>query len=243
MLKITENSMRLRAFRRLSTALMLLGIVMEGSAPAPLRLLFIGNSLTVTNDVPAMVEALARANGERIITRTVAFPNYSLEDHWNQGDARRAIAEGGWSCVVLQQGPSALPESRMLLVDYARRFAEEARRVHARTALFMVWPESSRARDFDGVKLSYQTAAHEAGGIFLPAGEAWRVAWRRDATLVFYGPDGFHPTQLGSYLSALVIYQGLTGKPSVRSARSLVPEADAPVLLEAAAQALGRDGK
>jgi hypothetical protein len=204
---------------------------------APLRVLFIGNSLTAANDLPAMVEALAKANGEAIVTRMVAIPNYSLEDHWNRGDAKRAIAEGGWSFVVLQQGPSALPESRVLLVEYARRFAAETAKIHARTALFMVWPASSRAFDFDGVRLSYEAAAREVGGVFLAAGEAWRTAWRSDAKLEFYGTDGFHPTKLGSYLAALVVYQGLTGKTAMRSAVVLATEAEWRVLQQAAARA------
>jgi cyanophycinase-like exopeptidase len=96
------------------------------AAAAPLRLLFIGNSLTYVNDVPALVQAIGKANGEKIETRMVAYPDYSLEDHWNGGDARRALAEGGWSFVVMQQGPSSQPDSRVLLVEYAKRFGKEA---------------------------------------------------------------------------------------------------------------------
>ena len=87
------------------------------------RVLFVGNSLTTTNDLPAMVESLSvGGGGPRLDCHAVAFPGYSLEDHWNRGDAARAIGAGGWAAVVLQQGPSALPESRALLVEYARRF-------------------------------------------------------------------------------------------------------------------------
>jgi hypothetical protein len=223
--------------------LLSIAIIAQGAAPraAPIRVLFIGNSLTVTNDVPATVEALAKANGERIVTKTIAYPNFSLEDHWSQGHSRRVIAEGGWSFIVLQQGPSALPESRVLLVDFAKRFAKEAKRVKARTALFMVWPAWSHSGDFDGVKLSYEAAAREAGAVFLPAGDAWRLAWKQDANLKFYGPDGFHPSQLGSYLAALVIYQGLTGKPPVRLAASFVSGAQLKILQQAASQALGHE--
>jgi hypothetical protein len=210
-------------------------LLLAGAASAQDRVLFIGNSLTAANDLPAMVEAIAKANGARIATRTIAFPNYSLEDHWNRGDARRAIAEGGWRFVVLQQGPSALPESRALLVEYATRFAAEAARVRARTAFYMVWPASARVFDFDGVKLSYAAAARETGGIFLAAGEAWRAAWKRDANFALYGPDGFHPTPLGSCLAALVIYEGLTVKPAARPAPGLAAEGDWRVLREAAA--------
>ncbi len=70
--------------------------------------------------------------------------NFSLEDHWNQGNARAAVAKGSWSFVVLQQGPSALPESSVLLREYARRFAGEARKTGARTALYMVWPAKAQ---------------------------------------------------------------------------------------------------
>jgi len=158
--------MRRFTLLRLSIALVF-GICSQGALAAPLRVLFIGNSLTATNDVPALVEAIAKANGEQIVTATIAYPNFSLEDHWQKGDAKRAIAAGGWSFVVLQQGPSALPESRLLLVDFAKRFAKEAKRVNARTALFMVWPATNRTGDFDHVKLSYETAAREAGAVFL----------------------------------------------------------------------------
>ena len=178
----------------------------SGTSETP-RVLFIGNSLTTVNDVPDLVNQLATASHLEFHYRTVAFDGYSLEDHWNRGEAQRAIADGGWSCVVLQQGPSALPESRVSLREYTKRFDREARRVGARTALYMVWPSSDRRGDFEGVRRSYAGAAHEVGGIFLPVGEAWREAWRRDGRLNLYSRDGFHPTILGSYLAALVMYQ------------------------------------
>src|SRR5204862_8244869 len=70
------------------------------------RVLFIGNSLTEANGLPAMVETLSRqGGGTPISAASVVFGGFSLEDHWNQGTAQRRIAEGGWSIVVLQQGP------------------------------------------------------------------------------------------------------------------------------------------
>jgi hypothetical protein len=72
-------------------------------APASGGVLFIGNSLTQANGLPAMVETFSLKAGTPIGTASVAFGGYSLEDHWNQGAAQRRIAEGGWSIVVLQQ--------------------------------------------------------------------------------------------------------------------------------------------
>lgn len=181
-----------------------------------LSVLFIGNSLTAANDLPAIVESLGRATGRQTVATTaVTANNFSLEDHWNQGNARAAIAKGGWSVVVLQQGPSALPESRVLLRDYATRFAAECTKVGARTALYMVWPAKARTRDFDAVSESYALAARDVGGLLLPAGDAWREAWRREPSLALYSDDGFHPSELGSYLAALAIWRGLSGESVV----------------------------
>jgi hypothetical protein len=177
-----------------------------------LRVLFIGNSLTAANDLPGTVESLSRARGDLTLEATaITASNFSLEDHWNQGSARATVAKGNWSFVVLQQGPSALPESRVLLREYARRFAGEARKTGARTALYMVWPSKARARDFDAVSESYGLAARDVDGVLIPAGDAWREVWRRDPETTLYGSDDFHPSALGSYVAALTIWRALSG--------------------------------
>ena len=202
------------------------GVATRGQAPTPLpasataRVLFVGNSLTLTNDLPATVAALAKAAGRQIQSETVAFNDFSLEEHWAQGEARARIARGGWTFVVLQQGPSALPESQVLLREFTKRFDAEIRRAGARTALYMVWPSRDRFGDFDGVSKSYTTAANDVGGVLLNAGDAWRAAWKLDPTLALYGPDHFHPNDAGSYLAALVMVNRLfgispTGLPSL----------------------------
>ena len=209
--------------------------------PAPVRVLFIGNSLTYSNDLPGMVAAIGRGEGRAIAVEVIARPDFSLEDHWQQGDARRAIARGGWTVVVLQQGPSALPESRRLLVDYAGRFAREIAQSGARTALYMVWPSIGRRGDFPAVSASYAAAADTLNGVLMRAGDAWREAFRLDPTLQLYGPDGFHPSRLGTQLAALVVYEQLTGFPA--SAGAELPGAtprQAEVLRQAAAAVAAR---
>lgn len=193
-----------------------LGVV-AAARPAPqaasIRVLFIGNSLTGANDLPGQVRAIAQAAGAGPTeTAAVVRPGFSLEDHWTDGVARRAIAADRWNLVVLQQGPSSQPESRLVLREYVRRFDREIRRAGARTALYMVWPSRARLRDFDAVRDSYTIAARDVDGLLMPAGEAWRAAWRHDAGLPFYDRDEFHPSTLGSYLAALTVVAALTGR-------------------------------
>jgi hypothetical protein len=194
--------------------LVLLALFAAASALATqnktLRVLFIGNSLTYANELPAMVREIARAaGGVRLDVLDVAKPDFGLVEHWQDGEASKAIARGRWDLVVLQQGPSSQPDSRVILREYVKRFDEQIRQVGARTALYSVWPSRARSRDFDGVSESYTVAAKDVGALLMPAGEAWRAAWRRDPALPLYDRDGFHPSQLGSCLAALVVYKAI----------------------------------
>lgn len=220
------------------------------AAPAPgeptaSRVLFIGNSLTEANDLPAMVETLSRqGGGPPISAASVVVGGFNLEDHWNQGTAQRRIAEGGWSIVVLQQGPSSLPASQVDLREWTARFNTVIRASGARTALYMVWPESNRREAFDAVSRSYARAAEDVTGMLFPVGEAWRVAWRRDPSVPLYGPDGFHPTTTATYLAALVIYQQISGRSPVGlPAWTQVPAERARLLQEAALEANAQFGR
>src|SRR5512132_2395572 len=104
-----------------------------GSAAAPdaagqPAILFIGNSLTAQNDLPRRCALVAAASGTSVVTESVTMSGASLLDHWNDGRARRAIASRRWAAVVLQQGPSTLPESREELTRLSALFGAEIRR-------------------------------------------------------------------------------------------------------------------
>ena len=210
--------------------------------------LFIGNSLTESNDLPGMVQALAESAGTPgLRTAAIVGGGAALEDHWRSTLTLETIAQGNWRFVVLQQGPSSLPESRANLREWTARFAERIRSARGEPALYTVWPEQSRFKFFDDVIESYRLAAEDVGAVELPAGAAWLMAWDLDPALQLYGPDRFHPSLEGSYLAALVIYGGLSGRSPVGLPASFrlpdglvrhVAPATATILQQAAEQAL-----
>jgi hypothetical protein len=190
------------------------------------RILFIGNSLTGVNDLPAIVCRLAAAGGRRAVCQAVIGDGYALEDHIADGRAPQRLEKERWSIVVLQQGPSALESSRVNLRQWAAKFATLIRDGGGRPALYAVWPANDRTFDFPRVSESYRLAASDVDGLFFPAGDAWLAAWRRDPTLPLYAADDFHPTPAGSYLAALVIYRVIWGPlPPVFSNRAFIASA------------------
>ena len=214
---------------------------MRADENARLNILFIGNSLTNSNDLPGLLEALIDSTDfGPVHIESIARGSYALEDHWKYTIAPKIIARGGWDIVVIQQGPSAseggLPipkysriinsgmtksvlraelyvtEDRTSLLKYAKSIDAEVTKQVGRTALFQVWPAGYRLSDYDGVCASYRTAAEQIDGLLFPVGEAFRMARRRHTGLSLLQGDDFHPNPNGTYLAALVMFQQVTGR-------------------------------
>lgn len=177
-----------------------------------LKVLFVGNSLTYTNQLPELVKELGEQDGLEIKYTSLSFPNYALEDHWNAGKLQEELDKEEYDLVIAQQGPSALPESQELLLEYCKKFRKLCDAKKTKLALYMVWPSRSRFFDLDNVIYSYTHAAKKTKSLLCPAGLAWKNAWALDSSLALYGPDNFHPGIDGSVLAALTIYAAITGK-------------------------------
>jgi hypothetical protein len=179
---------------------------------AQINILFVGNSLTYSNDLPSLVEKLAKDDGVKIKTMMIAFPNYALEDHWNETNVAEALTKTRFDYVIFQQGPSALPASRTNLIEYALKFNGLCQANNTKMCLYTVWPSGDRSFDFTNVINSYRIAADTTGKIALQAGLAWKKILDEKKDFPLYSADGFHPTIHGSFLAALVVYATLFKK-------------------------------
>jgi hypothetical protein len=174
--------------------------------------LFVGNSLTATNDLPGRVQAIARSLGEiQLDVGSYTPGGYALEDHWRDSTTRATVEAGGWDVVVFQQGPSSLPSSGVNLREWTATWARTVREHGGRPALLTVWPEQARGYALANVIQNYRAAAVAAKAGLFPAGLAWSRCLAVAPRIRLYGPDGFHPAPVGTYLAALVVYSGLAG--------------------------------
>jgi hypothetical protein len=184
---------------------------LAADAPAG-AILFIGNSLTYANDLPAMLRRVAQAAGADLRVDLAAGPNMAVIDHTAEGsDALRKLEGGRWDAVVLQQGPTPSGICRDTLVIAAMRLAPAIARAGGRPALFLPWTRQSYTGPIDDVAESATRAARAVGGIVLPVGIAWRKALAADPSLALYAGDGYHPAPAGTLLTALTTYDRLVG--------------------------------
>jgi hypothetical protein len=219
----------------------------EEEPPNAFRVLFIGNSLTYTNDLPGILEALADSAGvaRPLVTAAVAGADFSLEDHWNDGTAREGLRARAWHVVLMQQGPSSLPQNALHLAEWSDRWAAEIRATEARPGLYMVWPVPGGS--YQAVSDAYRNAAEQIDGMLAPVGEAFREVLRGESDVALFLGDAFHPSPYGTYLAAIVMLAVLYDVEPVGLPRELrtergavlrVPAAEALVLQQAAAHAV-----
>jgi len=67
----------------------------------PTKVLFIGNSFTARNNLPGLIGQMAASLGKKFKYQLISAGGASLRAHWNAGEARKAIKEGRFECVVL----------------------------------------------------------------------------------------------------------------------------------------------
>lgn len=206
----------------------------ETPPPArPLNVLFIGNSYTYNNNLPALVEGLAASATppRRIRTRAVTRPGVRLQQHWDRGEALAALRQGPWDYVVLQEqstlglllieGRHEVNDPELAFHPYARRFAEEARKAGAQPLFLLTWARRDTPESQARLTQAYMSVARELWAPIIPAGLAWARARQEDPGVVLYHRDGSHPSPAGSYLTASALYATLTGKSPVGLASTL----------------------
>jgi hypothetical protein len=233
--------------------LMVCGSLHAEEKQTPKRLLFIGNSLTASNDLPSLVQQLfVTLNQPKPFVEAIVMPGSSLGDHWrNNPKLKQTIIEGKWDYIILQQGPSSLAASQRELLQDMATAKPWLKQSNAKACLFMVWPDTSRHRFFPQVRDAYANAAKAVDGVFLPAGLSLQYI-REEAPTVNLFNDGLHPNQLGTYLAAYVIAARLTSaKPAQLPARynwlqgytvTLAPK-EHQLCINAVKAALADDGK
>ena len=187
----------------------------------PMRVLFVGNSYTYFNNLPCLVSELGKSRGRPIEATMIAEGGATLGRHW-ENDATRAEVRKDWDAIVLQtqsafgvtyfvDGVNRISDTSSLLRD-ARNFTSAIGKRKTRAVLYEQWKaQAAPARDQLAIHVAFADAARALGASVMPAGDAWELAERQVEAKTLYAVDGSHPSQIGSYLTALTAYATLTG--------------------------------
>ncbi|MFL6846410.1 MAG: DUF4886 domain-containing protein [Allosphingosinicella sp.] len=213
--------------------------------PRPARdILFIGTSRMSRNDMPSMVRAVADSAGSPVKYRVRKWTvnGASFRDHAGMPIVQKLIGQR-WDRVILQGESSAQAEDkwRADFAHYGDWLIARTRRSGSPASLIVNWNygeevfrgygEGVRA-DYDRtIQHDYRALAEHSGAGLIDVGTIWKRVEAAHPEMRLT-TDGNHPSVLGTYICALMIYSDLSGA-DVRQVR-YVPEG----MTEAEASAL-----
>ena len=208
----------------------------QKALPQKLKVLFVGNSYTFVNDLPALVSKLAQAAGAPALTVDSATGGgLMLQNHWTNTTTLNKIDTGGWTHVVLQ-GQSMEPVCAYVTFGtYAKKLGDRVKKAGATPVWFMTWARKAGSNDYKqwpctggdaktmqkGLRDAYTKAATATSGVVAPVGDAWEKVLAAEPTTALHSGDGSHPSMLGSYLAACVFHATLSKRKC--SGNSYVP--------------------
>ncbi|MBQ37045.1 MAG: hypothetical protein CME04_11690 [Gemmatimonadaceae bacterium] len=179
------------------------------------RILFVGNSFTLRNDLPSLWSGLAAADGEgtHIESQVVAVGGATLRQHLNKGEATALLNEEPWDFVVLQEQSTLPIKNPQRTGENILDFHALVSRTEARTVLYMTWARLNAPETQATLASTYDDIGTELGVTVVPAGLAWQRALAADPVPVLHDADNSHPTLAGSYLAACCFQWTLFGAP------------------------------
>ncbi|MBE9110389.1 hypothetical protein IQ273_13290 [Nodosilinea sp. LEGE 07298] len=172
---------------------------------SPIRILFVGNSLTYYN---GGIDHHLKKLEPSLQIQSVSEPGYSFKDHARSEATLNTIRGGNWTYVILQD-QSQLPVINPSFTEYyAKVLNQEIRRSGAEPVLMMTWErQDSLAQGVTTKNLStaYGTLGATLDARVAPVGLAFGLSRQAWPLLELAAPDA-HPTLYGTYLAACVLY-------------------------------------
>ena len=188
------------------------------------KVLWIGNSYTYYNDMPAIVRGLALSQGFPLQPTKITKGGERFSGHLKNPKLHEALKQGGWDYIVLQEQSTEPAQLTSEVITNVYPYAHEldslalAGSPQAKVIFYMTWGHrNGNARKDtpypldntyelmqERLKTSYIEMAWMNHAWCAPVGMAWQMMRHRHPGWNLYRKDNFHPNRLGSYLAANV---------------------------------------
>ena len=210
-----------------------------------MKILFIGNSATYVNDVPKMLERLARGAGYEMETDMVVKGGFRLSQHAAGVPARERIAleelQKGYDLVILQEVGNCFvnEQTRSETAMAVETLQKEIQKAGARTVFYVRPPYGRDLEGFDAL-----TQCKELDELFVGLSQKFGIDCAfinrafAAAMPIFgrglWGEDNAHTSPLGAYLIACTFFATIFERSATCLETEGLPEKDAKALQELA---------
>jgi hypothetical protein len=204
-----------RALARAAMILMLAWTGWSAAAEAPRRVLFVGNSLTYINNLPAATASLALGD---VAVDAFALPGATLADHQRNPRLAERLANGHYTDVVFQeQGGRAVcghascrSEADFQSAERAGTALAELARAHgARVYYLGTWQVNPAVEP--ALVAGERHIAKAMHARYIEIGGTWNALRHDHPDGAWLRSDGQHPGYTTTALMAIRVWQALSG--------------------------------
>lgn len=181
---------------------------MEKKKKEQLKILFIGNSHTYFNDMPAMVAADAEKSGFTCEVTMLAHGGWFLAQHVEEPDVKFNILYGRYDYVVLQEHSHPFgPEEK--LYEAVRTLNNWIRQAGSIPVIYATWARKDEESEQERMNRAHAKIVEEIGGILAPVGQGWWTVKKSHPDIEMYFEDGAHASKCGSEYAAKIIWESI----------------------------------
>lgn len=207
-----------------------LNTVTQAEETTPIKILFIGNSSTYFNNMPLMVEGLAKADHINCQIKSITASNYKLSQFATTGNPYNTeiintLSSEKWDFVILQEHRESIMQNIEVTKSAITTLKQAIDKSGAQTILYETQADYI-GRDFtiNGSSIYFENTTlqyymnkyyYSLSSLFqcplAPAGLYYTRCMSEYPEINLYNSDMIHPSLEGSYLTACTIYQTIFG--------------------------------
>lgn len=205
--------------------LLLLSLSGMAQSSKVMKVLWIGNSFSFYNEMPTMVQDIASTQNVKLKITRFLKGGERFSGHLTNEKLIEALQDGGWDYVILQGYSSTPAYSTRSVIENVYPYAhtlDSLAKAHSplvKVIYYMTWGHKNgnvRQTSYplddnydmmqERLKTSYLEMAHENDSWCAPVGMAWQELRHQYPDFELYQKDNFHPSVMGSYLAANVLF-------------------------------------
>ena len=171
-----------------------------------MKVLFIGNSHTYFNDMPALFRAVCGQHGIDVHVTMLTKGGMGLDYHLRQEQTLFNIRYGGYDYVILQH--TAHPMGDLTVMhDAARALVKLIRESGSTPVFYQTWARKGDEAFQSTMSGVYNDLGRELNVPVAPVGDEWQKHRLAHPDIELYFKDGEHASPEGSALAARVLFE------------------------------------
>jgi hypothetical protein len=183
------------------------------AAPDDYQVLLIGNSHSSKNDLPDLIEYLIEIGHPDAAVYVDVAPRWVfLAERIGDKVTQKTLESRQWTHVVLQAQKYSSSGKYYYPTSAAEEWIRRIKTLNARPILFPEWPREGNSEEGPRVHALHMSIAEREPACVAPMGLAWQTVIDENPDLRLHARDGNHSNKNGVLLTALVLYQTITGE-------------------------------